>query len=62
MKLDEKDTPVRRAFPGISNKEQENAISAFAELITSKNLTSDNMSQMLDTATAFADFCDKKNQ
>ena len=62
MKLDEKDTPVRRAFPSISNQEQENAVAAFAELITSKNLTSDNISQMLDTATAFADFCDKKNQ
>lgn len=62
MEIPETDTPVRRAFPAISSKEQEDAIVAFAKLITSKNLTDDNITQMLDTATAFADFCDKKNQ
>ena len=62
MKVPETDTPVRRAFPVISSQEQEEAIVAFAKLITSKNLTNDNITQMLDTATAFADFCDKKNQ
>ena len=56
------DTPIRRAFPAIKSAQQEEAISTFAKLITSKDLTDDNIQQMLNTAIAFADFCDKQNQ
>lgn len=62
MSRPEKDTPTRRAFPAIQTKEQENAIDAFAKMITSKNLTSEDITQILNTAIAYADFCDKKNQ
>ncbi len=62
LNISDTDTPVRKAFPAIKSKEQEDAIIAFAKLITSKNLTDDNITQILDNATAFADFCDKKNQ
>lgn len=56
------DTPLRRALPAIKTEQQEEAISVFAKLITSKDLTEDNIQQMLNTAIAFADFCDKQNQ
>lgn len=62
MHISEKDSPVRRAFPGIETEQQEEAISTFAKLITSKKLTTDNITQMINTAIAFADFCDKQNQ
>lgn len=62
MHISEEDTPIRRAFPAIENEEQENAIDAFAKMITSKKLTSEDITQILNTAIAYADFCDKKNQ
>lgn len=62
MKLSDKDTPIYRAFPSIRTREEEEAIAAFAKTITTKNLTADNITQMLNTAIAFADFCDKQNQ
>ena len=61
MRISEKDTPIRRAFPAIENEEQENAIDAFAKMITSKKLTSEDITQILNTAVAYADFCDKRN-
>ena len=62
MDLSETDTPIRRAFPSIRTREEEEAIASFAKTITTKNLTSDNITQMLNAAIAFADFCDKQNQ
>ena len=62
MHISEKDTPIRRAFPAIQNEKQENAIDAFAQMITSKKLTSEDITQILNTAVAYADFCAKKNQ
>ena len=62
MRLPEKDTPIRRAFPTIETPEQEQAIAAFAETICSKKLTPEDITQMLNTAIAYADFCDKKNR
>ena len=62
MKVSETDTDVRRAFPAIRSEEEENAIVTFAKMITSKNLTSENISQILNTAIAFAEFSDKQNQ
>ena len=56
------DTPIRRAFPSVKSEQQEKAISDFARLITSKDLTEENIQQMLNTAIAFADFCDRQNQ
>ena len=61
MRISEKDTPIRRAFPAIENPEQEQAIAAFAETICSKKLTPEDITQILNTAIAYADFCDKKN-
>lgn len=62
MKSTENDSPVRRAFSAIQTEEQEEAVSVFANLLTSRNLTPENIRQMLNTAIAFADFCDKQNQ
>lgn len=62
MKLSDEDTLVRRAFPSIRSKEEEEAIAAFAKAVTTKNLTAENITQMINTAIAFADFCDKQNQ
>ena len=62
MRLSEMNTPVRRAFPAVESPQQEEAITTFAKLITSKDLTPENINQMLNTAIAFADFCDKQNQ
>ena len=56
------DTPIRRAFPSVKSEQQEKAIFDFAKLITSKDLTEENIQQMLNTAVAFADFCDRQNQ
>ena len=61
MQRPEKDTPTRRAFPAIETGEQENAINTFAKMITSKKLTTEDITQILTTAIAYADFCDKKN-
>lgn len=58
----EMDTPIRRAFPAVKSTQQEKAISTFARLITSKDLSEENILQILNTAIAFADFCDKQNQ
>lgn len=55
-------TTIRKAFPAIQSQEEEDAISAFAKAITSNKLTSENITQMLNTAIAFAEFCDKQNQ
>lgn len=62
MHLSENDTPIRRAFPTVKTPEQEQAIAAFAETICSKKLTPEDITQMLNTAIAYADFCNKKNQ
>ena len=62
MELSDADTPIRRAFPSIRTKEEEEAIASFAKAVTTKNLTADNITQMLNAAIAFADFCDKQNQ
>ena len=62
MELSDADTPIRRAFPSIRTKEEEEAIAPFAKAVTTKNLTADNITQMLNAAIAFADFCDKQNQ
>ena len=62
LRLNKDDTPVRRAFPRIENSAQEDAIVKFADLLISNNLTTDNIASMLNTATAFAEFCDKKNK
>ena len=62
MKGPAKDTPIRRAFPAIKDDQQESAVATFAKLIASKDLTPENIQQMLNTAIAFADFCDKQNQ
>ena len=62
MRLSEMNTPIRRAFPAIKTTEQEEAISTFARLVTSDDLSADNIQQMLNTAIAFADFCAKQNQ
>lgn len=52
---------VRKAFPSITNDEQEAAINAFAELIIRKNLTPADMMQIITSATALAEFADKNN-
>lgn len=62
MRLSEMNTPIRRAFPSIKNSEQEKAISTFAKLVTSDNLSAENVQQMLNTAIAYADFCDRQNR
>lgn len=54
-------TSIRKAFPSIRSQEEEDAISAFAKAITSKNLTNENITQLLNTAIAYAEFCDKQN-
>ena len=62
MRLPEKDTPIRRAFPAIKTNDQEKVISAFANSVTSHDLTNEELEQMVTTAVAFAEFCSKKNQ
>jgi len=62
MKIPDSEAPIYRAFPAIKNEKQAEAISQFAKAITSKTLTDENISQMVNTAIAFADFCDKQNQ
>ena len=62
LTLPEEDTPLHRAFPSIQTAEQAEAINTFAHIITAKKLTSDNIQQMLNTAVAFAEFCDRQNQ
>lgn len=62
MKITDSEMPVYRAFPAIRSKEEAEAISQFAKAITSRSLTNENISQMVNTAIAFADFCDKQNQ
>ncbi len=62
MQISEEDTPIRRAFPAAKKPEQEQAIAAFAETICSKKLTQEDITQILNTAIAYADFCDKKKQ
>lgn len=52
---------VRKAFPAITTDEQEAAINAFADLIIKKNLSPADMIQMVNAATAYAEFCDKNN-
>lgn len=61
MKIPPNNTAVRRAFPDIQTVEQERAISAFADTITSNELTSEEISQVVNSAIAFAEFC-KKNR
>lgn len=61
MQISERDTPIRRAFPAIVSDDQENAIDRFAKMITSKKRTAEDIAQILNTAIAYADFCDKKN-
>ena len=62
MSLSENDTATRKAFPAIQSSEQEEAINTFAKIITSKKLSSDDLTQILNNAISYADFCDKKNQ
>ena len=54
--------PIRRAFPAIRSKAEEEAIAAFAEAVASKKLTEENIGQMVSTAVAFAEFCDRQNR
>lgn len=62
MKPQEGITPIQRAFPTVTTQTEENAITAFVQIITSKKLTDANIEQMLNTALAYAEFCDKQNQ
>ena len=62
MPVSEKDTLTRRAFPAIQSDEQEEAINTFAKIITTKNLSSDDITQILNNAISYAEFCDNKNQ
>ena len=55
-------SPIHNVFPSIESPVQESALSEFAKIITTKKLTEENIQQMLNTAIAFADFCDKQNQ
>lgn len=55
------DSLVKKAFPAIQSEEQEAAIVAFADLILKKKLSPTDMMQMINAATAYAEFCDKNN-
>lgn len=55
-------TAVSKAFPAVESQDQENAITAFAQTITSRRLTADDLAQILDNVTAYADFCTGRNK
>ncbi len=55
-------SPIHSVFPAIESPEQESAIAEFAKIVTTKKLTAENIQQMLNTAIAFADFCNRQNQ
>lgn len=61
MNIPDQQTPVRKAFPSITTDEQEQALTSFARIITSLKLTPDDYIQLINSATAYAEFCDKKN-
>lgn len=60
MKYTEDSTPVRKAFPAIRTTDQEKAVIDFEEIITSGNLSTDDLRQIRDIVTAYADFCRKR--
>lgn len=62
MEYSGRDTPIRRAFPTITTEQEEEAIAFFANLITLSNLAPDNITQILNVATAYAEFCEKQNE
>lgn len=59
MRISEKDSPIRRAFPSIETPAQEDAVNKFVNLLTSNDLTPEDITQILNAATAFSEFCTK---
>lgn len=55
------DSLVKVAFPSVNTAHQESVISSFAQLVTSGNMTDEQMDQILIQATAYSEYCARIN-
>lgn len=59
--IQNEDSLIKVAFPGVENEKQEQIISAFTRLVTGMNLSDQQLDRMLEQATAYAEYCSRKN-
>lgn len=52
---------VRMAFPGINSDHQEQTVCRFAQLVSSADMTDEQLDNLLFHVTAFAEYCKKTN-
>jgi len=55
------DSLVKVAFPSVNTAHQESIISAFAQLVSSGNMTDEQLDQILIQATAYSEYCARIN-
>lgn len=60
--IQQNESLVRVAFPSISTYLQENVINALATIITGKEMTSGQLQHLIEQATAYAEYCERRNQ
>ena len=52
---------IKQAFPSIHSDDQANAISEFAGLVTSSDLTPSQFARLLEQCEAYVQYCERKN-